>query len=178
MKKVILLSLLILLVGCATPKVEETTEISDVLEVNLFPLMSGHTYSEIKYTSDNGTNYFVTALSMEGDLMMNYKESSTPGITLNSEKEIKRIDVVWGFQEAATAYYTPNYVLDIYSKEDEYAASNDLYNSSLSGVVVGSITRNNNETSYTLSTPSKHIGLTSKEGKIRLQKIVITYLDN
>ncbi|MCQ2815420.1 MAG: hypothetical protein MJ227_04035 [Bacilli bacterium] len=159
----------------ATYKAEAIVPSSDVLTAITCNVTDGHDYKDVNYTGDSGAKYTIRAIKAENnELQLNYKNTTMPGIIINSDKDIKKIEVDWGYQSEPTPYYVPNYIMDIYGSNTMYTSVEDLYGSG-KGTLLGSIIRNDDQTEYTLSGSFKYVGLLSREGKLLLKSITVYF---
>ena len=153
------------------PVVPVEGEKTDVLN-NEFIGNSGTTYKDFSgKTGSSGAVYAGQSAGGNSTIQLRTNNSNSGIVTTTSGGKVKSITIT--FNSATTDGRTVN----VYGKNTPYEAATDLYNTSKSGTLLGSVAYDGNTTSFTIDIDGDYtfIGLRSNSGALYLDEVQITW---
>ena len=153
------------------PVVPAEGEKTDVLN-NEFIGNSGTTYKDFSgKTGSSGAVYAGQSAGGNSTIQLRTNNSNSGIVTTTSGGKVKSITIT--FNSATVDGRTVN----VYGKNTPYEAATDLYNTSTSGTLLGSVAYDGNTTSFTIDIDEDYtfIGLRSNSGALYLDKVQITW---
>ena|GEM_PF-1680341 len=146
-------------------------EVTDVLN-NEFIGNSGTTYKDFsEITGRSGAVYAGQSAGGNSTIQLRSNNNNSGIVTTTSGGKVKSITIT--FNSATTDGRTVN----VYGKNTPYEAATDLYNTSKSGTLLGSVAYDGNTTSFTIDIDGDYtfIGLRSNSGALYLDEVQITW---
>lgn len=143
------------------------SDVTDQLTIGLIGV-SGTTYTDFSgKTATSDAVYAGQCAGGENYIQLRSKNSNSGIITTTSGGKVAKIIVKWNDSTIDDRY------LDIYGKNEAYAAATDLYSDATAGTKLGSIKRS--ETSFVVEGDYQYLGLRSRSGAIYCDTIAITW---
>ena len=153
------------------PVVPAEGEKTDVLN-NEFIGNSGTNYKDFsEKTGSSGAVYAGQSAGSNSTIQLRSSNNNSGIVTTTSGGKVKSITIT--FNSATVDGRTVN----VYGKNTPYEAATDLYNTSTSGTLLGSVAYDGNTTSFTIDIDEDYtfIGLRSNSGALYLDKVQITW---
>ena len=167
-----LVGLMALVSGSVTAQVVSDSFTKDLLQ-------SGFDYQELSNVKLASTaRYTLYAASNDGKcFQLRSKESNSGVVTTTTGGVAKTVTVVW-YNDGTTSS-ADGRTIDIYGKNEPYAAVSDLYSKGTQGTKIGSVVYDANATTQTASVNLEgnypYVGFRSKENSLYTESITIDW---
>ena len=167
-----LVGLMALVSGSVTAQVVSDSFTKDLLQ-------SGSAYQELSNVKLASTaRYTLYAASNDGKcFQLRSKDSNSGVVTTTTGGVAKTVTVVW-FNEGKTSN-ADGRTIDIYGKNEPYAAVSDLYSKGTQGTKIGSVVYDANAETLTASVSLEgnyaYVGFRSKDGALYTESITIDW---
>lgn len=168
-----LVALMALVCGTATAQVVSDSFTKDLLDD------SSAAYQDLSNVALNSTaRYTLNAASNNGTCFQLRSKNSTSGVvTTTSGGVAKTVTVVWYNDEKTSN--AGGRTIDIYGKNEPYAAVSDLYSANTQGTKIGSVVYDANATTLTASVNLEgnyaYVGFRSNNGALYTESITIDW---
>lgn len=152
----------------ATSKTVASSEVDDILDIAVTGVTSGsNTYKDWTYEASktSGAKYVGQSAGGNNAIQIRSKNNNSGVVTTKSGGVIKKISVKF-----ATS---GDKELNIYGKNEAYTAATELYDESVQGKLLGTIT--SSATELNIDGDYTYIGFRSAEGAMYLSKVEITW---
>lgn len=165
-------AVLALVFGTATAQVVSDSFTKDLLE-------SGTAYQDLSNVALTSTaRYTLNAASNNGKcFQLRSKNSNSGVVTTTSGGVAKTVTVVW-YNDGTTSSANGR-TIDIYGKNEPYAAVSDLYSTDTQGTKIGSVVYDANAETLTASVSLEgnyaYVGFRSKDGALYTESITIDW---
>ncbi len=168
-----LVALMALVCGTATAQVVSDSFTKDLLDGSITNYQD---LSNVKLTSS--ARYTLNAASNKGKcFQLRSKDSNSGVVTTTTGGVAKTVTVVW-YNDGTTSSANGR-TIDIYGKNEPYAAVSDLYSADTQGTKIGSVVYDANATTLTASVNLEgnyaYVGFRSKDGALYTESITIDW---
>ncbi|MGN0226018.1 MAG: Ig-like domain-containing protein [Prevotella sp.] len=168
-----LVALMALVCGTATAQVVSDSFTKDLLDG------STQNYQDLSNVALTSTaRYTLNAASNKGTcFQLRSKNSNSGVVTTTSGGVAKTVTVVW-YNDGSTSSANGR-TIDIYGKNEPYAAVSDLYSADTQGTKIGSVVYDANATTLTASVNLEgnyaYVGFRSKDGALYTESVTIDW---
>ena len=150
------------------PKKEDITGTVDILNQELFGV-SGSSYTEFSgKTGASGAVYAGQCAASYGSIQLRSNNNNSGVVTTATGGKVKKVAVTWNENTASGRK------LNIYGKNEAYAAATDLYDTAKQGTLLGTVTYGST-IEITVAEDVKFVGFRSDSGALYLDEVQITW---
>ena len=149
-------------------KKEDVTGKVDILNQDLFGV-SGSSYTEFSgKVGNSGAIYAGQCAASYGSIQLRSNNSNSGVVTTATGGKVKKVTVTWNSNTASGR------TLNIYGKNEAYAAATDLYDSAKQGTLLGTIV-NGTSIDLTVTGDYQYLGFCSASGALYLDEVQVVW---
>ena len=149
-------------------KKEDVTGKVDILNQDLFGV-SGSSYTEFSgKVGNSGAIYAGQCAASYGSIQLRSNNSNSGVVTTATGGKVKKVTVTWNSNTSAGR------TLNIYGKNEAYAAATDLYDSAKQGTLLGTIV-NGTSIDLTVTGDYQYLGFCSASGALYLDEVQVVW---